>query len=63
MFHSEGAEWLYGNHIACTMDGKYSVKMKIVGFKEETCNGDSKKLTQLRTEGANDVVITFTKNP
>jgi hypothetical protein len=57
--HHEGDEFLYGNDITCEIKAPYSVTVNIVGFKEETCSGSRKFFTQLRSEGASDVILTF----
>lgn len=60
LFRSEGPEWLYGNSITCDLEGKYELKIEVVGFKTEVCKDGYKNVRQLRSEGSSDVVLTFT---
>ncbi|KQZ94522.1 MULTISPECIES: hypothetical protein [unclassified Pseudomonas] len=60
--HHEGDEFLYGNNITCEIKAPYTVTVNIVGFEVDDCKDSKKSFTQLRSEGASDVILTFNKN-
>lgn len=61
--HNEGIEWLYGNEVHCLLKGDYALEVEIVGFKKDICSNEHKDVYQLRTSGADDVVLSFVKRP
>jgi hypothetical protein len=62
-YHDTRPEAVYGNRITCKLKGDYALEIDIVGFKKVLCRNESIAASQLREQGADDVVLTFTKIP
>ncbi|KQZ94523.1 MULTISPECIES: hypothetical protein [unclassified Pseudomonas] len=62
-YHDTRPDAVYGNRITCELKGDYALEIDIVGFEKVLCRNKSIAAFQRREQGADDVVLTFTKTP